>query len=87
MSKFDRDTILSIVDDKKYFSVRFLKADGNVRDMVCQFGVQKFAKGVGKKFDDADYNLITVWEPKTKAYKSFKADRVISIKAHGEVYK
>jgi len=81
-----RDEILKLVDDKKYFHVKFLKADGSVRDMVASFGVQKFVTGKGKKFDDADHNLITVWEPKTKAYKSFKADRVISIKAHGEVY-
>ena len=81
-----RDEILDIVGDSKYFKVVFLKASGEKREMVASFGVRKFSKGIGKKFDDADHNLITVWEPKTKAYKSFKADRVIELKAHGEVY-
>ena len=81
-----REEILNLIDDKHYFHVRFLKANGEVRDMVASFGVKKFVTGQGKKFEDVDRNLITVWEPKTKAYKSFKADRVISIKANGKIY-
>lgn len=81
-----RDEILDIVDDKHFFTVTFLKASGEKRVMNCQFGTVKYTKGVGKKFEDADHNLITVYDLKAKGYRSFKADRVISIKAHGEVY-
>jgi len=81
-----RDEILNLVDDKHIFRVTFLKKDGSERTMVGQFGTLKYVKGVGKKFDDADHNLITVYEFKSKGYRSFKADSVIEIKANGEVY-
>jgi hypothetical protein len=81
-----REDILNLVDDKHIFSVRFLKKDGTERTMNCMFGVQKHVTGKGKKFDDADHNLITVYEFKSKGYRSFKADSVIEIKANGEVY-
>ena len=81
----NRDQILKIVGDSKIFRVTFIKANGDERTMVCQFGVKKHRKGVGKAFKDEDHDIITVYEFATKSYKSFKADRVIEIKAHGEV--
>jgi hypothetical protein len=81
-----REEILSIIDDKHIFRVTFLKADNTVRTMVGQFGCGKHSKGVGKKFDDADHNLLTIYEFKSKGYRSFKADSVLEIKANGRVY-
>lgn len=44
----------------RFFSVQFIKKNGEVRNMVCRTGVTKFLKGSFKK--DQNNNQVTVWD-------------------------
>lgn len=52
----------------KFFTVQFIKKDGNVRTMNCRLGVTKGIKGTGNK--KSAPNIITVWDAKKKQYRS-----------------
>jgi len=68
----------------KFFTVEFTKNDGTIRKMNARLGVNKYVTGKGKKFNDDNYNLVTVYDLKKKEYRSFKLDRVKTIKFKGE---
>jgi hypothetical protein len=68
----------------KFFTVEFTKNDGTIRKMNARLGVNKYVTGKGKKFNDDNYNLVTVYDLKKKEYRSFKLDRLKTIKFKGE---
>lgn len=72
---------IDAIPNGQFFTVKFTKLNGEERVMQCQHGVGKHVKGTGQP--KTDPNLITVWEPAEESYKSFRADRVISIRAQG----
>lgn len=82
----NRTQILGLIGDGRFCSVTFFKANGDKRVMNCRTGVKKGLRGGDKPFSDEEKGLITVWEPKIKDYRSFKADRVVTIKAKGKVW-
>ncbi len=67
---------------------------------TCRMGVSKYVTGEGKKFSDADKGIVTVFVFKdgikvddrttmtaeTGAYRSFKAENVKVLRAHGKVF-
>lgn len=53
----------------KFFSVEFTKKDGTCRKMTARLGVSKFVTGAGLKFDPESRGLVTVYEPRKKAYR------------------
>jgi len=83
----DRDELLKIIGDGKFFSAEFTKADGTTRHLRGRLGVTKGLKGGQKRFSDADKNIITVWDVDKKAYRSFRVDRLHNVKAHGREIK
>lgn len=66
----------------RFFSVQFIKKNGEVRDMVCRTGVTKFLKGSSKS--GQDNNQVTVWDVVNKGYRTVTLDRVKKIKANGK---
>lgn len=63
------------------FSIRFLKKDGSLRNMVCRRNVKKGVKGIGLKFSPADKGLYSVYD----MHNGFRfiprePDRVVQIK-------
>ena len=57
----------------KFVSVRFVKKDGEVRDLNGRIGVHnsKFAPltGVGLVYDPDDYGLVGIFDAQKKAYR------------------
>lgn len=48
----------------RFFRVFFTKrTNGELRSMTCRTGVKKFINGKGMKFDPANKDLISVWDP------------------------
>jgi hypothetical protein len=80
MNKNDLKTMVK----GKFFTIEFIKNDGTIRKMNARLGVNKYVNGKGKKFNDDDYNLMTVYDVKKKEYRSFKLDKLKSIKFKGE---
>lgn len=79
-----RDELMKIIGDGKIFSATFTKADGTERRVVARLGVTKHLKGTGKKFDDAEKNIVTCWDFTCSGYRSFRVDRLHSVRAHGD---
>lgn len=74
----------TIIDATKgqIFSVKFIKANGEERDMVCRTGVRKGINGNGYSMSKAK-RLIRwrVWDLHKAAWRTIPIDRIISIKA------
>ena len=64
----------------RWFSCEFIKADGKVRKMVARTGVKKHLKGVGKTRKE---NLVTVYEPKVKGYRTINLETLQNFKCGG----
>lgn len=71
----------------KFFTAKFIKKNGEQRTMNCRLGVAKDIKGTGKRFNDDDHNLITVYDLHKKGYRTIPVDRLLELKAKGVVIK
>lgn len=62
---------------------------GDLREMTCRTEVKsklKTPNGEGKKYVFSEYNLVSVYDLKKKAYRSFSWKNVIKMKMSGEEY-
>jgi len=76
--------LLDKVKDGKFVKIKFYKrTTGELREMVCRFGVKKHAKGVGLAFNPKNKNLLSVWEP-SRGYRFVPLEGIISVKHHGQ---
>ena len=69
----------------RFFTATFVKKNGELRVLNGRLGVKKGVKGVGKKFNDVDYNLLTVYDLKKKSFRTIALDRLVEIKTKGKV--
>ena len=83
----NRKDVLDKIDSGHFVSVKFRKKDNSVRNLTGRLGVTKHLRGGTKKFDDGDYNLVTIYDVENKGYRSFSVDRLMEIRANGETYK
>jgi hypothetical protein len=70
-----------------FFSATFVKKDGTLRKMHCRCGVKKGLKGVGKNYNDVDYNLLTVYDIKKQGYRTINLNTLKELRAKGKVIK
>ena len=68
----------------QFFSVRFVKENGSMRNMICRTGVKKGIKGTGYPMSESK-KLIRwrVYDMNKKAYRTIPIDRIRSIKTVG----
>lgn len=83
----NRNDVLEKIGDNSIVSVRFTKKNGEVRTLNGRLGVKKHLKGGQKSFDDAEKNLVTIYDLQAKGYRSFSVDRLLELKAHGETWR
>lgn len=70
----------------RFFRVTFIKrTTGELRNMVCRFGVTKHLTGGEQKYDAESKGLLTVFEP-GKGYRSIPVDGIKEIQIDGVVY-
>ncbi len=74
--------ILNLIKSTKgrFFKVRFVKRNGETREMACRCGVRKHVKGIGMPYDAASKGLVVVFEPRIKQYRCFATERVTSFR-------
>lgn len=71
---------------KKLFRVDFIKrTTGEMRTMICQFGVKKYLHGGSASYHFGDKGLLSVFEHGT-GYRSIPIDNILFIKFAGAVY-
>ena len=69
------------------FSAKFVKKNGEVRDMVCRLNVKKHLKGGELKYDAKARNLLPVFDMQKEGYRMINISTLIELKINGEVYK
>jgi len=69
--------------DGTFFSVHFIKKNGELRKMVARLNVTKDLKGVGKAYNDDDYGILTVRDVQKQAYRSIKVDKITFLQIKG----
>lgn len=52
-----------------FFSVHFIKKNGELRKMVARLGVQKGVKGVGMSYNPTDKGLLCVYDVQKQAFR------------------
>lgn len=70
----------------EFFSVRFIKKNGEVRDMRARTGVKKGLKGVGLSFSPRDYGLLPVYDLDKQEYRFVNLNTLIEAHVAGERY-
>ena len=74
----------------QFFSVRFTKKDGEVRNLNGRIGVHKSKyaplKNVGLGYNPQDYGLVGIFDAQKKAYRMINIDTLIQLKVGGEIY-
>lgn len=90
-----RDQVVNVLKGGRMASVTFIKADGSVRTVNGQFGNKSLLKGGsgGRSPNNSDgkHNCVTMAEFGAGCgkvgFKRFRVDRVIHVKANGQLYK
>jgi hypothetical protein len=71
----------------RVFSVTFVKrTNGEIRDMNCRGGVSKGVSGVGRYYDPADHNLISVFDMKVGAFRHINCNTITRVTANGVTF-
>ena len=70
----------------KFFSVKFVKKNGELRKMNCRFGVKKHITGVGMKYYPKDFNLLTVFDMVKREYRMINLNEVQELVCEGTKY-
>lgn len=73
-------------NNRKIFSVEFIKKDGTHRLMVARLEVRKGVKGVGLKFDPYKHNLITAYDMQKGGFRMINCNNLISLSANKQKY-
>ena len=74
--------ILKEIANGVFFTVIFIKKNGDERTMKCQLGVSAHTKG-GESTIKEKENLIGVYERDNKEYRCFDVARVVELHACG----
>ena len=69
----------------RFFSAEFIKANGSKRKIVARVGCHIGVKGVGRK--NIKENLVTVYEPKVKGYRTINLETLQQFSCGGLSWK
>lgn len=67
----------------KFFTVKFIKKDGTLRQMTCRTGVSKGVTGKGLDFDPKEKGLRVVWAMDAEGYRMINLAQVTELKFNG----
>ena len=70
--------------DGTFFSVHFIKKNGDLRKMVARLKVSKGVKGGGLAFDPTAKGLLTVWDVQKEAFRMIRIATIVYLKIRGE---
>ncbi len=81
-----KETILNMIkrNKGKFFTVTFVKKDGNIRTINCRTNVQKYTNGKGLKFDPIKKNLLPVYDVQLNEYRFVNILTIIDLNILGE---
>ena len=88
MKKIKRRDILNLLKENKdqFFSVVFLKKNGELRPMNCRLGVKKHLKGGKLSYNPKERNNLIVFDMQKEGYRTINLDTLITINMKGVEY-
>jgi hypothetical protein len=80
--EIDKETAKELIfgTKGKFFTVTFIKKDGNERVMNARLGVKKYLKGGTLRYDPTLFNYITVFDMGIKDYRTVNANTIKNLK-------
>lgn len=69
------------------FSIEFIKANGELRRMVCRTGVSKGITGKGLAYTPKDYDLLTVYDLANAGYRMVRLNTLRRVTIGGNAFK
>ena len=71
----------------RFFKAVFIKkTNGEIREMVCRFGVKKHVNGKGLRFDPLSKGCLPVWDTEKNAYRMINLNTLMLIHYAGKSY-
>lgn len=64
----------------RFFVCEFITKRNKLRRMVCRVGVRRHVNGTGMPYKPAEHALLTVWEPKSKGYRTVNLATIRSLR-------
>ena len=88
MQKIKRDSLLEAIrkTEGKFFSIIFIKKNGELREMTARTGVTKGVNGKGLKFDPIARGLLPVYDAANDGYRMINLETVKAIKIKSNQY-
>ncbi|CAM6004836.1 unnamed protein product [Sphagnum balticum] len=68
------------------FSVSFVKANGETREMTCRLGVRKGLTGKGLTYDPSSYDLLTVYDMTKQDYRAIRLTALKRLTVDGKAF-
>jgi len=69
------------------FNAKFIKKNGEFRDMTARIGVKSYLKGGSLKFNPEEHKLIVVFDMKKQEYRMIPVRTLLELKVNGKTYK
>ncbi|MAH43964.1 hypothetical protein CL614_09675 [archaeon] len=90
MSKNIEQNIRGLVKSN-FFSVKFIKKDGNERTMLCRLKTDKWkgetrVTGSGMSYEPSNYDLLTVFDVNKEDYRMVNLNTLIELNVGGKKY-
>ena len=71
----------------KFFSVEFIKKNGEIRQMLARKGVKKGISGKGSKYNPIEKTLSCVYDVHKDAYRMISLDTIRRLVMNGQSFK
>ncbi len=88
MKSISTNQAISLIQEThgKVFTAVFTKKDGTARKMNCRLGVSKHVTGKGMAYNPAHYGLMTVFDMKSKDYRTLNLKTLTALQVSKEFY-
>ena len=74
-----RDQIMKAISTGKFFTIKFIKKNGMLRELNGRLGVKKHLKGGSLGYDPKTFNYIIVFDVVNEGYRTVNVDTVIEL--------
>lgn len=86
MSQKDIEKVIQEIRNRAedtFFSVHFIKKNGDLRKMVCRLNVKKGVKGVGMSYNPTEKGLLCVYDVVKKGFRMIVINTIQNIQIRG----
>ena len=74
-----RERIMKAINTGQFFTIKFIKKNGELRELNGRLGVKKHLKGGELGYDPATFNYIIVFDVVNKGYRTVNVDTVTEL--------